>query len=537
MTAIQFLIEHNVSQEFAESFGITWDKDYLYIPIRDHEGNLVGKKPRNLHHGEEGHPLAKEPKYKNIYGSNIDTLFNWHLVKDKPNIVLCEGEIDALKLTEEGIPAISSSGGAGTIGTKWVELLADKNLWICYDNDAAGSAGVRKLFEYFPSAKSIELPEGVKDVSEYFFLTGTKEEFLKLPNLGSGEWHAKHRDAKYDLLSAQDFSNMEIEAMPWLIQNVMYAQGFCVIYGSEGTGKSFLTLSLAKAVANGTPWLDKFNTKQTNILFIDKENPDSMTKRRLAGLNMTQENIYWLKHPEEYELTNMNGEASEFAVELTSIIEEREIGLIVIDSLVDLMVGNENSSEHTMAFFSGIKKLYPKIAYLTIHHENKPSQGVSRSDSQKLRGSSNLTAQPNTIFRLEPVAKSKTEMTMLQTKARDAQKLSKFMIRMKVKPVISGNPNDTVVTGFEYVGEVEDTMADPTKIQEIQRAIRIIIEKNGVISRPEVLNLGTKITADRAVNLLVESGELLSSKQGRIKIFKFNIFNQDDLDDIATPIV
>jgi len=541
MKAKQFLEEHNIAEKFAKEYGITWDTNYLYIPIKDADGKLLWNKPRNLHYKEEGHPLAKEAKYKNASGSNTDTLFNWHNVKNMPNIILTEGEADAIKLTEEGIPAVSSSGGAGTFNKLWVEMLAGKRLWICYDNDDAGRAGVRKLFEHFPDAKSIELPEGVKDICDFFFLTGTKQDFIKLgkESLGSVEWHAKHRSPDYNLISSEEFSTMEIEQHPWLIENVVYSEGFCFIYGAEGTGKSYLTLDMAIAIASGTPWLGKFPTVKANVLFLDKENPKSMIQKRLKGLGSAHDNIYWLEYPEKYELTDFNGEASAFARELTAIIAEKDIELLIIDSFVDLVNGSENSSADTQMFFNGIRELYPQIAYVVLHHENKPSQGISRSSSQRLRGSSNINTQTFTMFRIEAVAKSKTEMTLQQTKARDSQKLNKFMLRMKVKPALIGG---TTVTGFEYVGEVEESAeSDPSKVDDIRESILNTIEEKGFITRKEILLLGKKSTADRAVKSLAESGEITGRMEGGQKIYTLDMFSKEDFEEtleiLSKPLV
>jgi len=549
MTGEQFLKEHNISEEFATAQGITWDDDYLYFPIKDYEGNLLWNKPRNLHHKEEGHPLANESKYKNVFGSNTDTLFNWYSVKDKPSIVFCEGEADAMKLTEEGIHAVSSSGGAGTFNNDWAELLKDKKLWLCFDNDPAGEAAVRKMFDIFPTAKSIELPKGTKDICDFFVAGNTKKDFIQLgkESVGSGEWQKLHRLPEFDLISAGDLELMEFTEEPWIIENVIYSQGFAFIYGAEGTGKSLLTLDMAKAIITGEPWLGKFPTTKTNILFIDKENPHPMNQRRLAGMGITKEklgeiaeNVHWLKSPEKYQLTDFNGEATEFAKELSQIILEKDIGLIVIDSFVDLITGNENLSGDTQAFFDGIRELYPQIAYATLHHENKPSQGASRSASQRLRGSSNINAQAITMFRLEESRRATDELLVTQVKAKDSQKLPKFQIKMKIKPNLSGG---TTVTGFEYMGEVDDSAEiDSTKSEEIKMSILNSIAERKFISRQDLLsmNLGKKATIDRVIKSLSESGEITKRKEGRQTIYTTDMFSSTDyegiLEELGTPL-
>lgn len=535
MTAEQYLQEHGISESFALEYGVAWDDNYLHIPVKDAEGNLLFLKSRNLHHGEEGNTA---PKYKNPTGS-VATLFNFHAVKDSPNIVLCEGEIDCLKLISEGIPSVSSTGGSNTFKEEWVELLKGKNLFICYDNDPAGKAGVRHLLPLFPSAIVVQLPDTIKDISDYFVAGHTKKEFLKLPQYSAEDWNIINRPPDFNLLSAKKYSEREITQQPWLIEGVIYSQGFCFIYGAEGTGKSYLALSIADAIASGKPWLDKFPTTQGNVLFLDKENPHGLIKKRLDGLKMTQENIYWLEYPEKFQLTDFQGNASEFALALSEIVQEKQIDLIIIDSFVDLVVGSENSSADTQAFFNAIRELFPQIAYLPLHHENKPSQGVSRSDSQRLRGSTNINAQTFTMFRLEPVAKSKTELTLKQTKARDTVRLDKFMVRMQVVDLPDGT---TTVSGFEYMGEVEEGV-DDSKSSEIQEAIKGIIADKGMISRKEVVSLGEKMGASksttlRAIDSLLAGDEVSKSRQGREIIYIPNMFSENDvLDELNEEII
>ena len=218
MTAEQYLQEHNISESFALDFGLAWDDNYLNIPIKDANGEVLFLKSRNLHYGEGGDTA---PKYKNPAGSHA-TLFNLQAAAKAPNIFLCEGEIDCLKLIEEGIPSVSSTGGSGTFREEWVPLLKGKNLWICYDNDTAGRAGIRQLLTFFPNAIVLQLPEGVKDICEYFAFGCTKSEFFKLPQCTSEEWLISNRLPDYDLVSAEDYSHRPLVTHPWLIENIVY---------------------------------------------------------------------------------------------------------------------------------------------------------------------------------------------------------------------------------------------------------------------------------------------------------------------------
>jgi len=527
MNAQEYLKQHGITQTTADKFNLSSDKDFLHIPVKDEEGSLLFVKSRNLNYEKEG----GDAKYKNSTGSHA-VLFNLHAVRDMPNIVLCEGEIDCIRLTQGGIPSVSSTGGSQTFNSDWAGYFKEKKTWIVYDNDEAGKKGIRQVLQLVPHARIITLPEESKDVSEYL-LTHSKKEFVQLMRvaLTKEEWEEVNIPEDYSILSPLDYETMPEDLKPWLVDNIIYSEGFCFIYGAEGVGKSFLTLDIAKAVAQGEPWMDKFKTTQTNVLFLDKENPHSITKRRIAGLGMsstTTPNIYWLKYPEKFCFANGKGGYSDFAVALTNTIATKRIGLIVFDSFVDFMIGNESSSGDTQAFFDSIRELYPRIAYIALHHENKPSQGVSRSDSQRLRGSSNINAQTITMFRLEAVAKSKTEMTLKQTKSKDTQRLDKFMIRMNVKK----NMNETTtVTGFTYIGEVIEGVEDETKAVEVENIIQEMLSNEQFASRSQIkeMILGkgySERTIDSVLKKMTERGQINPIKKGKEKWFTSGMFSQ-----------
>ncbi len=533
MSAQEYLKDHGLTEEFATSLGLTWDDNYLVIPVKDEEGNHLFNKSRDLLYDKSPeHPQ----KYKNELGSHA-TLYNYHAVKTEPNLVITEGEIDCLRLLQAGIPAISPTSGSGTFNPEWVPLLQDKRIWVVFDNDEAGQKGLRGILNLLPNARVVTLPETYKDVCEFFQdPENTKHEFIALMRNAQtkSEWETSHLPADFNLISASDIYKLDIQEQPWLIDKVLYSEGFCFIYGAEGTGKSYIALSIAQAVATGTPWLGKFATRQGNVLFLDKENPVSMTQRRLKGMSMDLDNVYWLEYPEKFRLSDGQGGLSEFAQALSTIVTTKKIDLIIIDSFVDLMEGNENSSGDTQEFFNAIKVLFPRIAYLPLHHENKPSQGVFRSDSQRTRGSSNINAQTFTMFRLEPVAKSKTDITLKQTKARDAQRLDKFMVRMLVKDLPDGK---TTVSGFEYVGEVIEGDLDAGKTSEVEEMIQEMAGLAPFITRTQILEMAqakgiSSRTADNTIKKMVENGNLNPiKKDGREKRFTAGMF----VDEIEDP--
>lgn len=111
---------------------------------------------------------ALPEKYISATGSRAG-LFNADVLWNTDKVVICEGEIDAMLLTQWGYPAISSTVGAGTWKPEWTNLLsAVRQVWILYDNDEAGRKGTSLVYSTLRRAKIVRYPDGVKDCGELF---------------------------------------------------------------------------------------------------------------------------------------------------------------------------------------------------------------------------------------------------------------------------------------------------------------------------------------------------------------------------------
>lgn len=95
---------------------------------------------------------------------------------DKDSVLLVEGELDAIRLSQEetGASLLSPSNGAVTFKDGWADELKGKDVAIIFDRDEAGRKGAEKaagmLYGKAASVRIVELPEiegGGKDVTDY----------------------------------------------------------------------------------------------------------------------------------------------------------------------------------------------------------------------------------------------------------------------------------------------------------------------------------------------------------------------------------
>lgn len=107
-------------------------------------------------------------KYVSVAGSRVG-IFNADVLWTSRDVIICEGEIDAMLLSQVGYNAISSTGGAGTWRAQWATLFAGvPNIVILYDNDEAGRNGALLVRSTLARARIATYPDGIKDAGELF---------------------------------------------------------------------------------------------------------------------------------------------------------------------------------------------------------------------------------------------------------------------------------------------------------------------------------------------------------------------------------
>ena len=196
--------------------GRIYDKfrNRLMLPVIDVRGDVVGFGSRVIDNSE--------PKYMNTTDtptySKRRVLYGLNLAKKtkRPNIILCEGNLDVVTLHQAGFDnAVASMGTALT--TEQIRLLGryTKELVLCYDNDNAGQLATERALEMLNNTeftvRVLKLPRRLAD-GEY--VKQDADDFIKFQGapaferLLSGsengvEFRMAQVAAKYDLRSDQ----------------------------------------------------------------------------------------------------------------------------------------------------------------------------------------------------------------------------------------------------------------------------------------------------------------------------------------------
>jgi len=175
-----YLNQRGLPDEIINKFKIGWTGRAIAIPIYGKDNDYTFFKFRK----DPSWDNSESPKYWYRKGASTE-LYGWENVTNpKPVLIICEGEFDRLVLEARGIPAVTSTGGAGAFKDEWIPSLKEiSNLYICFDQDDAGMHHAQKLIEKLPHARYVSLsglPEGKKDITDFFVLGNGLEDFNKL---------------------------------------------------------------------------------------------------------------------------------------------------------------------------------------------------------------------------------------------------------------------------------------------------------------------------------------------------------------------
>ena len=158
-----WLKNRGISEQIIDT-RLDWNGTHIVIPIFDSDGRILFKKMRR---DPDTDGWTDAPKYLYEKGATA-ALYGIDFLRVQGTVYLCEGELDALRLMSEGLCALSTTGGSGTFLDEWAELLKDRDVVICYDNDEAGIKGAIRVQTQLPNARILALPHGDwKDVTEY----------------------------------------------------------------------------------------------------------------------------------------------------------------------------------------------------------------------------------------------------------------------------------------------------------------------------------------------------------------------------------
>jgi hypothetical protein len=223
------------------------------------------------------------------------------------------------------------------------------------------------------------------------------------------------------------------EPPPWMVKGVLPKAVLGVIYGESGSGKTFMALDLALAVATGSPWRDQQAT-QGQVAYVVAEGAGGFRARVKAAAQHRGIDLAGVPMVVLGDAPNFMEKQDALDV-AKAILHAGGAQLVIVDTFAQVMPGaNENAGEdvgRALAHCKGIHRATGAMVLL-VHHSGKDA-------SRGARGWSGLRAAAD--VELE-VVRADEARSLTVTKMKDGEDGREFGFRL-----------ETIVVGLDAAGE------------------------------------------------------------------------------------
>jgi len=361
--------ERGITGETLEAFGVFSNSDeWMTFPYD------TGERYRKMGENREFR-FSKDAKVC-LYHAQL-------MPEDTSYCFLVEGESDTMRVWQEGYHNVYGIPGFNTFREEMLKPL-DKydRIFVVLDNDqtynvrsTVDAAWGRMRGMLGSKARRVVLPDNVKDICE-FFAEYTNDTFKSIVKKSlDGNYHYKALDL-----------NMPPPAYEWLVKGLICKGDTTLIVGEPNVGKSWISLSLAVAMANEhTSWVGHELNHHGKVLYVDEENPHDVVYHRLKQLGA--ENVDNLRY--------LHRQGVRLDRNFDRLLDEAityEPTMIVLDSLTRFHTKDENNAGEMASLFNDSINVLCRetgAAVLILHHTNKSE---SNSSYVRTRGSSDIGA-------------------------------------------------------------------------------------------------------------------------------------------------
>lgn len=207
---------------------------------------------------------------------------------------------------------------------------------------------------------------------------------------------------------ADAYLNLPRAPQPWVIEKLLPIGGLVNMFGKPKTGKSFLALSLAKAIVNGEPdWCGYPISQPGSVAYLQIDTPREEWSDRLARipLNNTGAHKLWIAdmyQVPEFPFNILNPQQTELTWLKQSIAAINPV-LTVIDTLREVHSGDENDSTTMRNVIGSLVDACRPSAILLLSHSRKDSMLTATGDDDMMdqgRGSSYVAGRMDVVMKL-----------------------------------------------------------------------------------------------------------------------------------------
>lgn len=247
---------------------------------------------------------------------------------------------------------------------------------------------------------------------------------------------------------------------PMLIPNWLPRGGNMMLYGKPETGKSILGVTLAKAIAEGSPFLD-FETSQGVAVYVQMDMSVSVAHDRVVSHaeDIPNNNLHFI-------LGTMRNCIMQHTTKVPWVeyVNEVQPDLIIFDTLRALHNLNENDSDVPRKVIKKCRDLLGSEATFVFIHHMRKDQPDQMNYLEDFRGSSAWLADMDTVLKLTGVKTVKKKVTFAKTRTCESIDNKACWLNPQKLLLETVNP-DLLEAGVELRGQI----GAKELIEELQR--------------------------------------------------------------------
>ena len=335
-----------------------------------------------------------------------------------------------------------------------------------------------------------------KEVSLFDFAIKIDTKDIDLKKLSSESKLSK-------FLSIKEFMQQDFPEQQYLVDKLIPFGGITILSASPASMKSYISEHIADAVVSETPVFDTFKSQKGAVLIIDLENMLYSIQKRLKNIDkdIEKKGIYLF---DRRKVDQFNIENKEILNEILEMIKEKNIKLVIFDSLRRMYQGDEDKSTDMARVFEKVKKIQDLDCTVLIIHHNRKKGFNGKTNAESMRGSSDIHAIADSVLIFEKDDNNKNIVKITQEKNRNGEDYPPF----EIEAIFEENK-----TTFIYKGE---PLIKPTKQTKAEESILALIKENpSGISRKEIQDSLDGIGRNSIDSAL---GKLISDSESNIKV-------------------
>lgn len=235
---------------------------------------------------------------------------------------------------------------------------------------------------------------------------GTKWQYIVERNIGAqsySEWLEWREEQADDLPPEDNFAdvwdNMP-DLKPELIEGVLRVGHKLLLSAPSKSGKSFLLMSLAIAIANGSEWLG-MKCRKGRVCYVNCELDSASSFHRLKDiyekLELDPENR---KNIDVWNLRGRTVPMDKLSGALIHRFKDKGYAAVIIDPIYKVITGDENNATDMSKFCSYFDEVATAMGVSVIycHHHSKGASGKYSNSADRSSGSGVFARDPDAIL-------------------------------------------------------------------------------------------------------------------------------------------